>query len=176
MRQGSCIERITVSWLETLYREGLQKTCEFEILYRVNHHSKHKVDLEPMGHTYRHETGILYRGDHHIFTWDLVSRGSFIFGELNFGEFWSTFLWKCMYECMKTLSFWLFKCMHVLHVWIWKMHVWMQCRSRKCMIFQKKNEIIHSENLVCFFPFYFFIIFPFAINQILFQQSLNLLR
>jgi len=63
MRPGSCIERITVSSLETLYREGLLKTCEFkilyredhesslEILYREDHHCKHKVDHEPAAHT-----------------------------------------------------------------------------------------------------------------------------
>ena len=77
MRSGSCIERITVYSLETLYREGLLKKCEFEILYGEDHeysleililyredcHSKHKVDLEPAGHLI-------------TWDWDLVSRGS----------------------------------------------------------------------------------------------------
>ena len=29
----------------------------------------------------------------------------------------------CMYECMKTLSFWLFECMHV-HVWMHEILIW----------------------------------------------------
>jgi len=88
------------SWDWDLVSRGSQIFTEDVDLVPRGYHSKHKVDREPTGHTKQHEAGILYREDHRIFTSGLVSRGPFIFGEFNFGEFWSTCLWECMYECM----------------------------------------------------------------------------
>ena len=130
MRSGSCIERIAVSSLQTLYQEGLLKIMwDWDLVSRGSSLQTIRLTLNqritpnnmrPGSRIERITVSTLQT----LYREGLLSSEKSTLASLinicyanacmNARRLWiSDCLNVCMYECMKTFNFWLFECVHV---------------------------------------------------------------